>query len=498
MQSMFAQSIRNQVRRHPIILTSATALAGTYIFVHNVETSTRFSQKPKLLPRQYNKHSIENYWYYRPKTILIRISSVLYEVVPLIAKCAFDFKIRNNSLDEKQELEKEFAKALRKTFTKLGPAFVKIGQQLSIRPDLIPPNILYELQKLCDSVDPIADEVALKELMDELKIERIEDVFDDLHLVAAASLGQVYKANVMVDGKMTPVAIKVQRPDMREKVSLDLFLMFRLAAIADSVLSVITKQSPYHAALVDTFAKGSYMELDYENEAQNQKYLKQELHKRKCDVKIPAVHDTYTTQRVITTEWIDGIRLADASPDVIYSLIPTGIDLFITQLLDIGLFHSDPHPGNLYVTNDNKLCLLDFGLCAEVDAESRQAITSAILHLLTGDFDTLISRDAKTLGFLPEDFDTTPIKPMLSKILSTGLLDGGSNLHLRKKRLMDISNELNVIFFQYPFSVPPFFALITRGLGLLEGIALCGDPDFDIFRASSPFVRKRAFQMLLC
>jgi len=260
---------------------------------------------------------------------------------------------------------------------------------------------------------------------------------------------------------------------------------------------VITNQKPYHAALVDTFAKGSYMELDYENEAQNQKYIMKELHKRKCDVKIPLVYDNFTSQRVITTEWIDGIKLADAPPDVIYSLIPTGIDLFLTQLLDIGLFHSDPHPGNLYVTGDNKLCLLDFGLCAEVNPESRQAITSAIVHLLTGDFDTLISQDAKTLGFLPDDFDTTPIKPILTKILSTGLLDGGSNLHLRKKKLMDISNELNVIFFQYPFSVPPFFALVTRGIGLLEGIALTGDPNFDIFRASSPFVRKRAFQMLL-
>lgn len=494
---MFAQSIRNQIKRNPITSASAAALAGSYLFVHSVETSIKFTHKSTLLPRQYDKKSIESYWFQRPETTLIRISNILYELIPLLAKCAFDFKIRNNSFEENQELEKKFAKVLRKTLTKLGPAFVKIGQQLSIRPDLIPPNILYELQKLCDSVDPIADDIALKELRDELAIERIEDVFDDLHLVAAASLGQVYKANVMIDGRITPVAIKVQRPDMREKVSLDLFLMFRLATIIDSVLGIVTNQSPYHAALVDTFAKGSYMELDYENEAQNQKYIKQELLKRKCDVKIPTVYDKYTSQRVITSEWIDGIKLADAPPDVIYSLIPTGIDLFITQLLDIGLFHSDPHPGNLYVTNDNQLCLLDFGLCAEVNPESRQAITSAILHLLTGDFDTLISRDAKTLGFLPDDFDTTPIKPILSKILSTGLLDSGSNLHLRKKKLMDISNELNVIFFQYPFSVPPFFALITRGLGLLEGIALSGDPDFDIFRASSPFVRKRAFQMLL-
>lgn len=286
---------------------------------------------------------------------------------------------------------------------------------------------------------------------------------------------------------------------MQKKVSLDLFLLYRLASIIDTILVTMTNQSPYNAALVDTFAKGSYMELDYENEAKNQKFLYDELTmKRKCDVKIPIVYDSYTTQRVITTEWIDGVKLADAPSNVIHSLIPSGIELFLTQLLDIGLFHSDPHPGNLYVTKDNQLCLLDFGLCAEVKPESRQAITSAIIHLITGDFDTLISKDSKTLGFLPNDFDTTTIKPILTTILSKGLLEtGSSNLFSRKRKLMDISNELNMIFFQYPFNVPPFFALITRGLGLLEGIALSGDPDFDIFRASSPFVRKRALKMLL-
>jgi len=141
------------------------------------------------------------------------------------------------------------------------------------------------------------------------------------------------------------------------------------------------------------------------------------------------------------------------------------------------------------------LCLLDFGLCAEIDLQSRKAMTSAIVHLLTGDFDSLIARDAKDLGFLPEDMDVSELKPILTKILSEGLLQSGSNLHARKRNLMNISNELNEVFFRYPFSVPPFFALITRGLGLLEGIALSGDSDFDIFQASYPYARKRAVKI---
>ena len=142
------------------------------------------------------------------------------------------------------------------------------------------------------------------------------------------------------------------------------------------------------------------------------------------------------------------------------------------------------------------MCLLDFGLCAEVDAKSRNALTKAIVHLLYRDFDALVSEDAIELGFLPADFDATQLKPLLRKILTVAIVEPGSNLHKRKKKLMEISNELNEVFFQYPFSVPPFFALVTRGLGLLEGIALTGDPDFDIFDASVPFATKRAVSLL--
>lgn len=186
---------------------------------------------------------------------------------------------------------------------------------------------------------------------------------------------------------------------------------------------------------------------------------------------MPNVHLDLTTQRVLTTEWIEGVKLADSSQEKIRELIPVGVELFLTQLLDIGAFHADPHPGNLLVTDDGGvLCLLDFGLCAEVDPKSRDAMTQAIVHLLCRDFESLVTRDTKELGFLPEDFDTDELKPLLIKVLTGGLLESGSNMKNRKRKLMEISNELNEIFFQYPFQVPPFFALVTRGLGLLEGV----------------------------
>ena len=213
-----------------------------------------------------------------------------------------------------------------------------------------------------------------------------------------------------------------------------------------------------------------FKELDYENEAENQMLFRKELAERKCRVHVPEVYNDYTTRRVLTTEWIEGVKLADSPRETIRELIPVGVELFLTQLLDIGAFHADPHPGNLLVNEDGVLCLLDFGLCAEVDPKSRTAMTKAIVHLLARDFDTLVSQDTKELGFLPEDFDTNELKPILIKVLTGGLLDSGSDMRKRKRKLLEISNELNEIFFRYPFQVPPFFALVTRGLGLLEGL----------------------------
>ena len=179
-------------------------------------------------------------------------------------------------------------------------------------------------------------------------------------------------------------------------------------------------------------------------------------------------------------------------------MIPVGVELFLSQLLDIGKFHSDPHGGNLLVMNNSgkpKLALIDFGLVADVAPSARIAMTNAVVHLLRGEFVQLIREDAKKLEFLEEDYDTTELEPILTKILKKGLLESGSDLQKRRRKFMDISNELDEVFFKFPFSVPPFFALVTRGLGLLEGIALTGDGDFDIFRASYPYAAKRAMQL---
>lgn len=525
-------------RRHSLLTKCVSAVGGgTFVgcaYAYQVErraerahdastnhasSSSSTNADVPVLPREYDSNAVERYWEKRPVTVAFRVVDALREAAPILASYLYDFHVRPRLLvrpsdaspseddgnvvdDERSRRQRRHASNLREALTRLGPAFVKLGQQLSIRPDLVPPAVLRELRLLCDSVPPVDDEVALRVLSDELCLDdpsELRFLFEGLELVAAASLGQVYRAT-LVDTKER-VAIKVQRPDMLRRVSLDLFLLSKIARLADRFTGTFTEQAPYHVNLFDTFARGSYLELDYENEAANQLLFRKEFRKRDLDVLVPDVHLHFSSRRVITTEWVDGTKLADADRRVIRRLIPIGVELFLTQLLDVGRFHADPHPGNLYVTDvdvdggGGRLCLLDFGLCARVDARDRRAMTAAIVHLLVGDFDRLVSEDAVELGFLPRSMDTTEIRPVLKTILTRGLLESGSNLRERKRRLAEISDELNEVFFRYPFSVPPFFALVTRGLGLLEGIALSGDPDFDIFQASYPYASKRAVEI---
>ena len=493
-------TVRTLLRKRPVAslgflggTTLASYATGVEYFTENYQNVNHSNPAITSLPREYNLNDLRTYWSARPLTAWSRLAHILYELGPVVGSYVKEFVLFPKEGDPR-ERQRELASRLWDALSNLGPAFVKAGQQLSIRPDLVPPAFLKELQKLCDAVRPIPDEVAMKVIREELGEENLDVLFEDMQLVASASLGQVYKAKLRET--RDEVAVKVQRPNTRRTFSLDLFLLHRFGHLVDAFTGTFTQQAQFHDALYESFASGSYAELDYENEAQNQLRFQKDLAERNVPVVVPDVYLDFTSERVITTQWIDGVKLADSPNDQIQKLIPVGVELFLTQMLDIGAFHADPHPGNLLVTTEGKLCLLDFGLCAEIDLQARNAMTKAIAHLVSRDFDALVSNDTKELGFLPSDFDTSELKPLMVKILTVGLVESGSNLRHRKRKLMEISNELNEVFFRYPFSVPPFFALVTRGLGLLEGIALTGDPDFDIFQASAPYARKRALSVL--
>ena len=289
-------------------------------------------------------------------------------------------------------------------------------------------------------------------------------------------------------------------------------------------LGILAPRKNLDVSMLDDFARASYFELDYEHEARNQELFSEKLKQHGVkNVRVPKVYRQGTSRRVLTTEWINGIQLAKSSPAVIKELVPVGVECFLVQLLDMGFFHGDPHPGNLLVDEQGKLTIIDFGLCAEVSAPSSAGMTKALVHLMRGNAPELLN-DAIELGFLPEDVDRAALLPPLERVFSQGKAArveamaapaatsgttirsrSSSNIsksnHLyqasvRRKQFRAISGELNSVFYEFPFVVPEYFALITRALIVLEGIAVTGDPEFDIFAASYPFARKKALKMM--
>jgi aarF domain-containing kinase len=465
------------------------------------------------LPLTYDPSAIASFWSQHPDIALHRIGVICKQVLPFAAGVAWDQLTVGE--DEREARQAARARGLRELLTELGPTFIKFGQMLSIRPDVMPQPVITELQKLCDAVPSYPTARALELIELELGAPASE-LFLDLDAgtppIAAASLGQVYRCRLRSTGER--VALKVQRPDMLRAVSLDLYLlrkyMVAVEFFKEEILTGVfgaADRSAFDVRLLDTFANASYRELDYVHEGTNQDRMAAAL--QGSAVYVPKVHWAVTKRKVIATQWIDGIQLAKSPPPVIRKLVPAGVDCFLAQLLKHGFFHSDPHPGNMLVDTDGRLVLIDFGLCAEVDRMDSTAMTKALVDLMRGDVPGLLD-DAIALRFLPQDVDRKALLPVLERIFAKGALAADAiareeeglraagksrSMATRRAQFGEVSKDLNSIFYEFPFAVPEYFALITRALIVLEGIALTGDRDFDIFRASYPYAAKHAAQL---
>merc|ERR1719162_852079 len=300
---------------------------------------------------------------------------------------------------------------------------------------------------------------------------------------------------------------------MIRSVSLDLYILRHWANFVDNfkdslmAVGIMEQRERYDVKLIDAFARASYQELDYNAEGRNQvRFIKELSPKMSHDIYVPPVFWSATNRKVLTTEWVEGKQLAKSSPEVIQRLTPIGVKCFLMQLLDTGFFHSDPHPGNLLVNERGQLVLIDFGLCAEVSQPDTKALTQTIVHVMDGNVPGVLE-SCIGLGFLPDDVDRDRLIPVLQTIFDEAQIarerhekQGGDDVQVyhtaaRRKQFKAVSRQLNQVFFDFPFEVPEYFALITRALIVLEGIAVSGDSKFDIFAASYPYASLRAVQL---
>ncbi|MEH2022947.1 ABC1 kinase family protein [Nostoc sp.] len=376
------------------------------------------------------------------------------------------------------------ATQLRVLLTQLGPAYIKIGQALSTRPDLVPTVYLEELTKLQDQLPPFPNEIAYQFIKEELGAPP-EEVYAELSAqpIAAASLGQVYKGKLKTGEE---VAVKVQRPDLREGITIDLYILRNLVAWVQKKVKRVKSDL---VGILDELGDRIFEEMDYIHEGENAERFF-ELYGHIKDIYVPKIYWEYTNRRVLTMEWINGIKLTQTEEikaqgiDARY-LIEVGVQCSLRQLLEHGFFHADPHPGNLLATPDGKLAYLDFGMMSEIQPAQRYGLIEAIVHVVNRDFEGL-AKDYVKLDFLSPETDLTPIIPAFARVFADA--EGASVADLNIKSITD---ELSALMYEYPFRVPPYYALIIRSLVTLEGIAIFIDPTFKVLSEAYPYVSKR-------
>jgi len=430
--------------------------------------------------KQYNPEAIASYYRYRPWLALARLLRILFSFAVFIFSLQWD-EWRN----QVEQNRGKRATQLRKLLTNLGPTFIKVGQALSTRPDLIRKDFLEELVKLQDQLPPFDHDIALSIIETELN-RSIDEIFTKLspQPVAAASLGQVYRGTLVTGEE---IAVKVQRPNLRPIITKDLYLM-RWAA---TWLSPWLPLNLGHdlTLIVDEFGTKLFEEIDYLHEGHNAEKFAENFH-NDPEVKVPAIYWQFSSRKVLTLEWIQGFKLTDTDKIRAAGLDPNtivkiGVTSGLRQLLEHGFFHADPHPGNLFATLDGRMAYIDFGMMDQLETDTKETIASSIVQLINRDYQALAD-DFVKLGFLAPQTNISPIVPALEKVLGTAISQSVQEFNFKT-----ITDEFSALMYDYPFRVPAKFALIIRSLVTQEGLALSLDPNFKIVEVAYPYVARR-------
>ncbi len=440
-----------------------------------IEASGLLKYDPEIISKIYQKN---------PRRLFKRLWQTLIPIFLYIISVGWD-KLTGQL---KKESKARFrAKQLTNLLVELGPAFVKAGQALSTRPDIIPVILLEELSELQDQLPGFNGNKAM-ELIEEDLNKKIDEIFltIDKDPISAASLGQVHKA--VLKNKET-VAVKVQRPGLREQITLDLYIVRNIANWLKNNIGLIRSDL---VALIDELGKRVFEEMDYLNEAENAEKFRN-LHLHNSKIAVPKIYKETTSRRVLTMEWIDGTKLTNLEgvknlgidPD---EMIEIGVQCSLEQLLEHGFFHADPHPGNLLALEDGRLCYLDFGMMSEVTRSSRSGLIQAVVHLVNKNFDKL-SQDFVKLGFLSKEVNLEPIVPAFQDVFVNAVELGVSKMDFKS-----VTDDMSGVMYKFPFQLPPYYALIIRSLLTLEGIALSVDPDFKILGAAYPYFARRLME----
>ena len=430
--------------------------------------------------RRYDAVAIADYYRFRVWTVLWRAFSVALMLGSFVLGLLLDRVFGRKEINEPKR-----ATQLRRILTDLGPTFIKVGQALSTRPDLISPKFLDELIKLQDQLPPFDSRIA--QLIVERELGRTPDeVYSYIspEPVAAASLGQVYKARLYTGEE---VAVKVQRPHLVPIICRDLYLLRWAAGWLAPWLPLNLGHDL--TLIVDEFGSKLFEEIDYLNEGRNAETFAANFADDPM-VKVPSIYWRYTSTRVLTMEWIDGIKLTDieqvkAAGLDSDDLVTIGVSSGLRQLLEFGFFHADPHPGNLFAMADGAMAYIDFGMMDQLNQDTKETLVGSVVHLINQEY-TKLADDFVRLGFLTPDVDVRPIVPALEAVFADAIGASVGDFNFKS-----ITDKFSEVMYDYPFRVPAKFALIIRSLVTQEGLALTLNPEFKIVEIAYPYVARR-------
>ncbi|MBG8551975.1 ABC1 kinase family protein [Hymenobacter guriensis] len=370
---------------------------------------------------------------------------------------------------------------IRMIIEELGPTFIKLAQALSNRADLLPQPLIDEFEKLQSNVPPFPVALARQIIEQELG-QPLETVFSDFEEVplGSASIGQVHKARLLTGEE---VVVKVQRPDVQEKVRTDLSLLHELVRLTGGFLRKQGLANPED--IVDAFERSMTREMDYTSEARNLEQFRQ-LYEKYESFYIPKPFREVSTTKVLVIEFVAGCKITDKAQLLAWDLSPekvaeTGMDIYLTQIFEFGRFHADPHPGNVLVRPDGTIVLIDFGMVGKLTKQQKYAFAGVFIGMARQDARGM-ALNFRRLALTSDIPDMRAFEADLSD-----LIEDFSTLDVQDMSMSDLADSLQDIIYRYKLQVPGAVFLILRALVILEGIGKVLHPRFNTFEFVRPY-----------
>lgn len=385
---------------------------------------------------------------------------------------------------DREAIQLKQAEWLKDKLIELGPTFIKIGQAMGTRADLLPLPFVIALSELQDNVPPFPNQIAFARIEKDLG-KSIGEIFAEIDTepVAAASLGQVYRARLHSGEE---VAVKVQRPNLEAIIRGDLKILESVARFAERFPQL--NENADWSGMLREFNQTVHEEMDYAAEGRNAERFRAHFANWE-NIKVPKIYWNLTTSKVLTMEFIRGTKVTDLpqlrqrgiSPEKVNRLL---IRTYLKQLLEDGFFHADPHPGNLLVMDDGRLAFFDFGMVGRITPQLQAKMIDAFFHVVGKD-PAGIAQDLIDLDFLKPGADPSVVRPVVEKMFEFHL-----NLKLKDVNFKELTYDLADVMYDYPFRLPSNFTYIMRALMTLEGIGIITDPEFNFFETAKPYAKE--------